>query len=770
MIELNDLAFQNADALEAIDAAPNEQLTIAGLAAQVGRDRANLRKSLKRLTEEGILKDPPLAGLTASGEAQLRAIRRARNEAAGVAEAAPTRWPLDRVKPNPANRPINPATLPDLADSIIGAEDVIQPVVLTPVDEDGERMLVAGERRWRATMLLRDEGRLPSALADGLPFVERQLTRAQALLIMAIENYQREDPSPWEDAKLLALLADEFDGNATEVARRMGRLKEADGKRGGLRDVQWKIKTAREASPEAIAAYEADPDAPGAWERLRDSVTKSQGPASVHLALFIVEAALKAEAETGVWDGELSLPAALEWPESWNGKWFAYDKASGCLTLSAAATDWLTDDGLGDDQTDTVLTRHRARVGLPHRHQREPWVTEVLNPPAEEAAEPDPSDPCVYGGVRYPNATRAAEARRIAEGERVHVASSARPAADSAEPAQDRAQLALAMGAKPAEDERPNLNPRQTCALVELAHKTHAKGFEMDGGQRAVTVGKFWLSGLANDLVHARLVRFVQIPGKPPLAVITERGEAWLVEGAHAHGDMLKVTPLALEDIQKAAFGHAFDGCYATDWVEDEVAAPAAMPTGDEDKQTDVEDAAADAVLVEVQAFLARTDATDPYQRFEARRLLEACHAFGPLKGDEDGLLLNARDEVVAVYDHVGDLANPVAQAGALMLAHLVNAAVATSAPEQKDRNPWPAPAPEGEQLLGSVIRTGQAILDLMVVNYDALNPDPATAEAYRQFSTAHGALKRLVGTTDSEHAAIVQAVDGPGEPEGAAA
>jgi hypothetical protein len=55
--------------------------------------------------------------------------------------------------------------------------------------------------------------------------------------------------------------------NASELARRIGRAREGD--RGGLRDVQTKLRVAREATPEAIAAYEQN----GSWDQLRDSVT-----------------------------------------------------------------------------------------------------------------------------------------------------------------------------------------------------------------------------------------------------------------------------------------------------------------------------------------------------------------------------------------------------------------------------------------------------------------------------------------------------------------
>ncbi|KAK0338718.1 hypothetical protein LTR94_037437, partial [Friedmanniomyces endolithicus] len=67
------------------------------------------------------------------------------------------RWPADKIRPNPANRPVDRETIPDLALSIIGAGDILQPLILTPPDANGVRMILAGERRWRAVRHIMDQ-------------------------------------------------------------------------------------------------------------------------------------------------------------------------------------------------------------------------------------------------------------------------------------------------------------------------------------------------------------------------------------------------------------------------------------------------------------------------------------------------------------------------------------------------------------------------------------------------------------------------------------
>ena len=285
--EPNILAFQNADVLALLDDKPDGQLTKAALAEATGRDKSNLGKTLQRLVDEGLLQNDPTAGLTDAGRAQLAAYRRAQAEAT----EAPRRWPVDKIRPNPANRPVTLADVEDLADAIIGAGDILQPLLLTPPDANGVRMLLAGERRWRAVQFIQNRDAeqhnenvldgspvffnpdLPEPLEAGVPFVEREATEGEAALIAVIENTAREDLSPWEDARLLKAAADGLGiTNASELARRVGRARE--GGRGGIRDVQMKLRVAREATPEAIAEYERT----GSWDALRDSVTVPKAP------------------------------------------------------------------------------------------------------------------------------------------------------------------------------------------------------------------------------------------------------------------------------------------------------------------------------------------------------------------------------------------------------------------------------------------------------------------------------------------------------------
>lgn len=271
MIEPNILAFQNADILTAIDEKHDGFWAVSALAEHVGRDDSNLGKTLRRLSDEGLLLKPPTQGLTDEGRAQLAAWKRARH--GGERRKAQGRWSADNLRRNPLNRPIDPEHVLALADITVGAGDILIPLILSPPDAHGVRMIWAGEHRWEAVKHLTRLGQLPEALGQGLPFVERVATPGEAALIAVIENTGGLRLRPWEDARLLWAAAQELglERNASELARRVGRA--VDGARNGLRDVQVKLKVAREATKAAIAAYEAAPDAPGAWERLRDSVS-----------------------------------------------------------------------------------------------------------------------------------------------------------------------------------------------------------------------------------------------------------------------------------------------------------------------------------------------------------------------------------------------------------------------------------------------------------------------------------------------------------------
>ncbi len=102
--------------------------------------------------------------------------------------------------------------LQELADSI-AAQGVLQPIVVRPV-EDGRYEIVAGERRWRATQL--------AGLGD-IPVVVREVDEQTAMAIGLIENIQRDDLNPLEEATALYRLLDEFELTHQDVARAVGK-------------------------------------------------------------------------------------------------------------------------------------------------------------------------------------------------------------------------------------------------------------------------------------------------------------------------------------------------------------------------------------------------------------------------------------------------------------------------------------------------------------------------------------------------------------------
>ena len=101
--------------------------------------------------------------------------------------------------------------LEELADSI-RAQGIVQPIVVRP--EGSHYELVAGERRWRAAQL---------AGLQKIPAVVRELDSRAAAAIALIENIQREDLNPLEEAQAFLRLIEEFDLTHQQVADSVGR-------------------------------------------------------------------------------------------------------------------------------------------------------------------------------------------------------------------------------------------------------------------------------------------------------------------------------------------------------------------------------------------------------------------------------------------------------------------------------------------------------------------------------------------------------------------
>ncbi|WP_237068150.1 ParB/RepB/Spo0J family partition protein [Microbulbifer guangxiensis] len=106
-------------------------------------------------------------------------------------------------------------SLQELADSI-RAQGIMQPIVVRPVGEKFE--IIAGERRWRAAQL---------AELDRVPALVRDVPDEAAVAMALIENIQREDLNPVEEATALKRLQDEFELTQQQVAEAVGKSRTA---------------------------------------------------------------------------------------------------------------------------------------------------------------------------------------------------------------------------------------------------------------------------------------------------------------------------------------------------------------------------------------------------------------------------------------------------------------------------------------------------------------------------------------------------------------
>ncbi|HKT50862.1 MAG TPA: ParB/RepB/Spo0J family partition protein [Candidatus Angelobacter sp.] len=127
---------------------------------------------------------------------------------------SPAEIAIDLIDPNPyqTRRQIREESLIELTDSI-RASGVVQPVVLRPA-AGGRFQLVAGERRWLASK---------RAGKTTIPAVVRQISNEQAMEITIIENLQREDLNPIEQARAFERLSREFGLTQEQIATRTGK-------------------------------------------------------------------------------------------------------------------------------------------------------------------------------------------------------------------------------------------------------------------------------------------------------------------------------------------------------------------------------------------------------------------------------------------------------------------------------------------------------------------------------------------------------------------
>lgn len=143
---------------------------------------------------------------------------------AAVADAADVRGtelreiPVDLLQPGKyqPRTDMHPESLEELANSI-KAQGVVQPIVIRPIG-GGRYEIIAGERRWRAAQI---------AGLHEIPAVVRDVPDEAAVAMALIENIQREDLNPIEEAVALQRLIDEFEMTHQQAAGAVGRSRAA---------------------------------------------------------------------------------------------------------------------------------------------------------------------------------------------------------------------------------------------------------------------------------------------------------------------------------------------------------------------------------------------------------------------------------------------------------------------------------------------------------------------------------------------------------------
>src|SRR2546423_8071097 len=131
------------------------------------------------------------------------------------------RLPVARIRPGryqPRTR-MDQQALAELAASI-RSQGLMQPLLVRPVDRDRYE-LIAGERRWRAAQM---------AGLEEVPALVREVPDDAALAMSLIENIQRENLNPMEEAAGLQRLVDEFKMTHEQAADAVGRSRSATGK------------------------------------------------------------------------------------------------------------------------------------------------------------------------------------------------------------------------------------------------------------------------------------------------------------------------------------------------------------------------------------------------------------------------------------------------------------------------------------------------------------------------------------------------------------
>ncbi|HYD26932.1 ParB/RepB/Spo0J family partition protein [Brevundimonas sp.] len=699
------LAVSNAPLIRWIAENPGAEPGWTALGRAVGRDTSNVARSVAALRAAGFVAADSLT-LTAAGRALLPGLDALEGrspappggggrEADGGGNAAPTAWPHDRLRPNPLNprKAIDPVELEGLAETIVSGRQ-IQPVVTFPADEHGVRTLRAGERRWRAVGLLIEQGRLPAG--HPMPFVEAPSEpgqeEAETLLDALVENGQRANLPALDEAQAYAALIERTGWSAAEAARRTGKH---------VRLVQEAVQIIRKATPEAIAAHKRGEMT---WEALRESCRDLD--LTDKLALVLVELADKVETD------------GVHVPASWAPKADAYrwaelvfvPRGGGAATLyerglieliergphglARVRTEdprverWLAEHGFHDRRAELLAEIRTAVVGDTAAKLAADegfYVTDFLRTvdPAQTALE----DFTTPGALRADPADAADALQARVEREN--------PVRDSASPPPPGGGGREADGGGSAD--APTLKPRTALALIELARACQTRDLVHAGINGSATqVHQEWTSAEFCELLHHKLAKTVVLPGKPRAAMLTDAGRAELVRRGWAYptadGAGIHYNPKGLDAARQAAGLPALTDDTWHDNASAFLDLSAALPprqAGDLPPLTPAPDilppdrpgepGAMDAEVSRGQELAARAarlvaqGVGSDEDIAEFRELLLDCIGEGPVQYGDNGYLLNAREEVLAVIDPEGDQPYGLEAVLAMLTVYAVN-------------------------------------------------------------------------------------------------
>ena len=205
------------------DEKPRPRQLGRGLEALFGEDRTNIAAA-EEAVDAGARPAPaaepeapsaptetPVAAPAAAGSAPAAAPTKSEGAAVGFRMV-----PIAKLIPNPLQprRHFGDEALRDLTNSI-REQGILQPLIVRPTrSEPGNFEIVAGERRWRAAQ---------RAQEHEAPVIIRDFNDAEALAVALIENIQRDELSPLEEAEAYARLSQDFGKTQEQVAEVVGK-------------------------------------------------------------------------------------------------------------------------------------------------------------------------------------------------------------------------------------------------------------------------------------------------------------------------------------------------------------------------------------------------------------------------------------------------------------------------------------------------------------------------------------------------------------------